>query len=390
MGRLFPTLFLSVIPLRHTTESGQAHRTLMDKNAVRIKDIAAKANVSVGTVDRVLHNRGRVSEEVRQKVLTMMQELNYEPNMIARTLGSNRTYQLAALQPDHTLDPYWQAPWDGIEKAARELKQYGINLTSYPYSLTEVGSFLAQAEAATLARPDGILIAPLFYRESLAFFARWQQQGIPFVLFNTYIAELPALSYVGQDSYQSGYLAGKLVQVGQPQPSTFLIAHIAEDLTNSLHITQKERGFRDYFAQLAAAQEVLPPEERARNPYTILSVELPNPAEPSFARQLNRLLDEEPQLRGIFVSTSKAYEIAPYLQAYRRKEIRLVGYDLLERNIHFLREGVIDFLINQNPKKQGYRGIYALADLLVFKKEVAPLKYLPLDIITRENLQYYL
>ncbi len=40
----------------------------MGKNAVRIKDIAAKANVSIGTVDRVLHNRGRVSEEVRQKV----------------------------------------------------------------------------------------------------------------------------------------------------------------------------------------------------------------------------------------------------------------------------------------------------------------------------------
>ena len=362
----------------------------MDKNAVRIKDIAAKANVSVGTVDRVLHNRGRVSEEVRQKVLAIMQELNYEPNMIARTLGSNRTYQLAALQPDHTLDPYWQAPWDGIEKAARELKQYGINVTTYPYDLTEVASFGAQAEAATQARPDGILIAPLFYRESLAFFARWQQLAIPFVLFNTYIAELPALSYVGQDSYQSGYLAGKLVQMGQPQPSTFLITHIAEDLTNSVHITQKERGFRDYFAQFAADPDEPAAVERSRNPYTILSAELPNPADPSFARLLDRLLDEEPQLRGIFVSTSKAYEIAPYLQAYHREDVRLVGYDLLERNIHFLREGVIDFLINQNPKKQGYRGIYALADLLVFKKEVTPIKYLPLDIITKENLQYYL
>lgn len=361
----------------------------MEKNAVRIKDIAAKANVSVGTVDRVLHNRGRVSEEVRQKVLAMMQELNYEPNMIARTLGSNRTYQLAAIQPDHTLDPYWQAPWDGIEKAARELRQYGVNLTSYPYGLTEVDSFMKQAEAATRAQPDGILIAPLFYRESMAFFERWQHQGIPYVLFNTYIAELPALSYVGQDSYQSGYLAGKLAQVGQPQPSTFLIAHIAEDLTNSVHITQKERGFRDYFAQFVAAPDKQAPDERPKNPYTVISVELPNPAEPSFARQLDRLLDEEPQLRGIFVSTSKAYEIAPYLQVYHREEIRLVGYDLLERNIHFLREGAIDFLINQNPKKQGYRGIYALADLLVFKKEVAPLKYLPLDIITKENLQYY-
>ncbi len=361
----------------------------MEKNAVRIKDIAAKANVSVGTVDRVLHNRGRVSEEVRQKVLLMMQELDYEPNMMARTLGSNRTYRLAVIQPDHTLDPYWQGPRDGLDKAARELKPYGIGVTVYSYSLTQVDSFVAQATAATLSRPDGILVAPLFYRESLAFFAQWQQQGIPYVLFNTYIAELQPLSYVGQDSYQSGFLAGKLVRFGQPQPGTFLIAHIAEDIANSVHVTQKERGFRDYFAQLAPARNGPAPGPR-EHPDKIISIDLPDPADPSFARQLNRLLDDEQaQLRGIFVSTSKAYEIAPYLQANRREDIRLVGYDLLEKNIHFLNENVIDFLINQNPKEQGYWGIFALADRLVFKKKVLPLKYLPLDIITKENLQYY-
>lgn len=363
----------------------------MAKNAIRIKDIAARANVSVGTVDRVLHNRGRVSEEVRQKVLLMMKELDYEPNLIARTLGLNRTYRLAALQPDHTLDPYWQAPWEGIEKAARELKQYGVQLTIYSYELTQVESFREQAEAATQSQPDGILIAPLFYRESLAFFERWQQLDIPFVLFNSYIAEVPALSYVGQDSYQSGFLAGKLAQIGQTGPGTFVVAHVAEDIANSVHITQKERGFRDYFAQLAAEPEDPAAEAARKTAYTILSIDLPPPADPAFVRLLNRLLDEqEDYLKGIFVSTSKAFEIAPYLQAYHREDIRLIGYDLLEKNIHFLNEGVIDFLINQNPKKQGYRGLYALADLLVFKKEVSPVRYLSLDIVTKENLQYYI
>ncbi|GGF13125.1 LacI family DNA-binding transcriptional regulator [Hymenobacter cavernae] len=362
----------------------------MGKNAVRIKDIAAKANVSVGTVDRVLHNRGRVAEDVRQKVLQMMKELEYEPNMIARTLGSNRTYRLAVIQPDHTLDPYWHAPWQGIEKASRELKQYGLTVTTYSYNLNQVDSFLEQAQAATLSAPDGILIAPLFYRESLGLFEQWQQQQIPYVMFNTYIAEVQSLSYVGQDSYQSGFLAGKLVQFGQAQAGTFLVAHIAEDIANSVHISQKEKGFRDYFAQLTATQSE-PEPEQPRSQYNVISIDLPDPADPSFARQLNRLLDDEQtQLKGIFVSTSKAYEIAPYLQAYRREDIRLVGYDLLEKNIHFLKENVIDFLINQNPKKQGYRGIYALADQLFFKKEVQPIKYLPLDIITKENLQYYL
>jgi len=352
----------------------------MGKHAVRIKDIAAKANVSVGTVDRVLHNRGRVAEDVRQKVLLMMQELEYEPNMIARTLGSNRTYQLAAIQPNHTLDPYWLAPWEGINKAARELQQYGVVLTVYPYDMSRVESFLEQIALATQARPDGIVIAPLFYRESLPFFEQWQQQQIPYVLFNTYITEINPLSYVGQDSYQSGYLAGKLLQFGQTQPGTYLIAHIAEDIANSVHVTQKEQGFRDYFAQLPASQT---------DGNTICSVDLPYPTEATFVHKLTELLAQEQQhLRGIFVSTSRAYAIAPYLQQYS-DDIRLVGYDLLAENIRFLQEGTIDFLINQNPKEQGYYGLYALADQLVFKKEVSPLKYLPLDIIAKENLHYY-
>ncbi|RYE20651.1 MAG: LacI family transcriptional regulator, partial [Sphingobacteriaceae bacterium] len=57
----------------------------MQKANVRIKDIALKANVSTGTVDRVLHNRGNVNEKVKEKVLKIINEMNYEPNFIART-----------------------------------------------------------------------------------------------------------------------------------------------------------------------------------------------------------------------------------------------------------------------------------------------------------------
>ncbi|WP_234408903.1 LacI family DNA-binding transcriptional regulator [Marinilabilia salmonicolor] len=45
---------------------------------VRIKDIAEKANVSIGTVDRVLHNRGEVAKKTKEKVLTIAKEMNYQ------------------------------------------------------------------------------------------------------------------------------------------------------------------------------------------------------------------------------------------------------------------------------------------------------------------------
>ena len=50
---------------------------------VGIKDIAAKAGISIGTVDRVLHDRGDVNEETKRKVLEIVEELGYKPNILA-------------------------------------------------------------------------------------------------------------------------------------------------------------------------------------------------------------------------------------------------------------------------------------------------------------------
>jgi LacI family transcriptional regulator len=338
---------------------------------IRIKDIALKANVSVGTVDRVLHNRGRVAEDVRQRVLQIAEELQYEPNLIARTLGANRAYRVAALVPDPALDPYWQQPRLGMEKAEKELRRYGVRVEPFTFNQYEVGSFLEQATAITQNPPDGILVAPLFYRESLPLFEAWQAQAIPFVAFNTQIPESHPLSYIGQDSYGSGFLAGKLLHYGQPGPATFLVAHIAEDFTNSAHLIRKEQGFLNYFEQHDPSGQ-----------YTVIHADL---AVDTVQRQLDALLWQHPGIGGIFVTTSKAYVLAPLLP----RRIRLVGYDLLPENQRYLREGAIDFLINQNPQGQGYWGVVRLADHLVFRQPVAPLYHLPLDIVTKENLQYY-
>src|ERR1700758_326556 len=109
---------------------------------VRIKDIAVKAGVSTGTVDRVLHNRGRVDEKVRSKILKIIEEMNYEPNLMARSLASNKTYNLAALIPDYKIDSYWEAPKLGIEKAEKELRQYGIVVQQYVFNPDQAESFI--------------------------------------------------------------------------------------------------------------------------------------------------------------------------------------------------------------------------------------------------------
>ena len=63
----------------------------MNKN-YRIKDIAELSGVSTGTVDRILHERGKVSEDARKKVEKILKEIDYQPNLIARSLALKKKY----------------------------------------------------------------------------------------------------------------------------------------------------------------------------------------------------------------------------------------------------------------------------------------------------------
>ncbi len=349
------------------------------RQVIRIKDIAEKAGVSTGTVDRVLHNRGRVSANVREKVLLIAKDLNYEPNILARALVSKRSDKSAAVIPDPVFDEYWSAPREGVRQAERELRQYGLTLHEYLFNPADVDSYKKAASNISDAGYNGVLTAPIFYKESLAFLSQWKREGIVFSLFNTHIPDYGPLSYVGQDSYQSGVLAGKLLHYGMQKAGVFVIAHIDEDVPNSSHLMRKEQGFIDYFAPIA------------HEGHATLTVNLKNCGdEAAFFGQLDELLNNHETISGIFVTTSRAYAIANYFEKKRIRNIKLIGYDLLKKNQYYLDNGFIQFIINQNPRGQGYYGIYTLVDHLIFQKPVAPLKYLPLDIITRENMHYFI
>ena len=356
----------------------ESNSSTMSDKIIRIKDIAEKARVSTGTVDRVIHNRGNVAVEVRERVLQIIEDLDYQPNMIARALGANKIHTLAALIPDPSFDAYWLAPKAGIEKAEKEVGQYGIRVQKFLFNSYQPDSFVKKAVEVTASNPAGILLAPIFYREALPFFEEWNKKNIPFILFNTQIEDYSPLSFIGQDSYQSGLLAGKLVSYGQSAPCTVLVAHFDEEISNSAHLQKKEEGFRDYFKINKLTKE-----------FKIIRAELSTANTSSFRKLFIELVRANPKLAAIYVTTSKAFKIAELLEEEQAGHIKLIGYDLIPQNIKYLQKSVINFLINQNPEGQGYWGISQLTDHLVFKKRVAPVKFLPLDIVTSENLQYF-
>src|SRR5262245_6728205 len=128
-----------------------------------VKEIARRANVSIGTVDRVLNNRTGVAEETRTRILEIIKDLDYRPNMMARRLASKRTVNLAVLIPQVSGETgYWNGPLNGIKQAAGEIKDYGVTVDLHFFDQNDKATFTAKAQEILKKEYQGVLLAPMF------------------------------------------------------------------------------------------------------------------------------------------------------------------------------------------------------------------------------------
>ena len=145
----------------------------MQKQRYTIRDIAKMANVSRGTVDRVIHERGVVSDEARKKVKEVLEKINYEPNLIARSLKAHKNNVIAVIIPDYSEDNYWRQCVYGIRKAEKEFRQFGISLQYFEYGNTR-DAYETQFKDAIAAQPDAALMYPCTMKIRLAYLKRWK------------------------------------------------------------------------------------------------------------------------------------------------------------------------------------------------------------------------
>ena len=113
-----------------------------------IKEVAAKSGVGIGTVSRVLNNSPQISDETKAKVLKVIKELNYVPNVAGKRLSQNRSYVLAVLVPV-IKHPYFAKLIAELELAADE-RGYSLLVASSQHRIDkekEILKRLAQNEA---------------------------------------------------------------------------------------------------------------------------------------------------------------------------------------------------------------------------------------------------
>jgi LacI family transcriptional regulator len=215
---------------------------------VTIQDVARYANVSVGTIDRVIHNRGKVSPVKRKKVEAAIEKLNFNPNMLARTLALGNQFTVCALFPSAPYPGhYWTMPLNGLEMAAAQFKDYGINTEYFFYDLFDEKSFIKQAGKIAELEPNGVVLAPLFLQESKHFTEKLRIKGIPYIFIDADIPDGQSLSYIGPDVKQSAYIAGRLLNSELPEKAEILMVNMVKGFENASALRRMEEGFKEYF-----------------------------------------------------------------------------------------------------------------------------------------------
>ncbi|MBO4826358.1 MAG: substrate-binding domain-containing protein [Prevotella sp.] len=345
---------------------------------IRIKDIAERSGVSVGTVDRVLHNRPNVSKTAREKVEKVLKEINYQPNMYASALAYNKSYTFFIIMPKHASEAYWEEIEKGALKASEKLRDFSIDVRIMYYKRFETDTFVNTYEECLAQNPDGVIVVPSDLEVTRQFTDQLHERKIPFILLDSYMPDLNPLSFYGQDSFSSGYFAAKMLMlIARDETEIMLMKQMKNGKVASKQQDNREVGFRHYMHEHfphVAIHVVDLPLDIDKNDYDNI---------------LQHFFDTHPNVHHCITVNSKAHIVGEYLLRTNRRDIQIMGYDMVAKNAKCLREGSISFLIAQHAFMQGHECVDTLFQAIVLRKKVNPVNYMPIELLSKENVDFY-
>ncbi|MBN1501839.1 MAG: substrate-binding domain-containing protein [Spirochaetes bacterium] len=337
----------------------------------KIKDVAKRAGVSAGTVDRIIHNRGRFSEETADRVRKAISDLNYKTDIRARNFSLSLKCRIAVLMPFPELNnDYWKLPLEGMKNALEELSASHVTAEFFHFHEYNHDKFQNMIRNIRKKQFDAFVIAPLLHDEILKLFDTLFDDK-PVVFFDSDIESSPRYTYIGQKSVEAGHLAAKLMnQMISGSDNKILI--ITTDSGNE-HLTDRVTGFLEKISFKTETIEI------PVNPDNM--TEILEKIRPKLGSEYN----------GVYVAYSSCHYIAQMIEEQGlEKKIPLVGYDLVPDNIMHLERETISYILTQRPIDQGYLSIKTLYKKIILGQESASEQLMPIDIITQENLASYI
>ena len=338
---------------------------------VTLKQVAERANVSRGTVDRVLHGRYGVDPQTRERVLAVMHELDYNPNVMARALrGMQNVLRIGAIVPNVS-NPFYLDIHSGIDEASKMIASYGMEVMKLKMDQFDAEQQIAHIDRLEEAGVCGIMLVPV---EDSRVRARINAlpDAIPVVTFNSDISGTKRMCFVGNDHIMAGRTAGHLMSLVNQKSGK--IAFLISQIDILAHMERVE-GFTEVIGEDRPDIEMIGPfmtYESNERAYDIVK----------------ELLARERNLIGLYIAGAGQEGAATALaQSGRVGDVRMICHDLLPETVRYVRERVVDFTLGQEAFEQGYQPVEIFRDYHIFGRKPSLEKiYTRIDIRSRENI----
>lgn len=316
---------------------------------VTIAKIAELANVSRGTVDRVINNRPNVNEDVRKRVQQIADALGYKPNLVAKALANQKNpYVIGVILPP-AKNPFYEEVLNGIETAGREMEDLGIKITYKEMKEYDVSEQLDCINEIVNQNVCAIALVAMDH-ERIASRINEVNKKIPVVTLVTDVHGCDKLCFIGHDLVKGGRVAGEIL--GKLLNGN---GHVAILTTSKELSAHKERilGFKQKIAEVY--------------PDIVVECEIENFDQDEITfRCISKLLDET-RINAIYSTTGLGMGgLGKALKANDpNKKIKVVTFDFTPSTIDLMKLGFVDFSIGQQPYKEGYIPIKVLSDYLL-------------------------
>lgn len=338
-----------------------------------IKEIATALGISIGTVDRALHNRPGVNPKTRAKVLRTAERLQYQPNVAARNLKLNRRMRVAVHLPKE-IASFFDPLRDGVRAAAASTSGVKVDLDFRTFP--RLGDGDQRLMEQDLSRDyDGLLITPGNPTTIEPMIRRFTSRNVAVVCVASDAPRSSRLAAVSVDAAVSGGIAAELL--GRVLKTEASVAMVTGDLSTFDH-SEKLRGFAATLATTAPHLTLLPATESHERPKDAYEATI-------------ALLKRRPRPAGIYISTANSI---PVLRAVKEQrmlgQIEIITTDLFPEIAVLLDSGKILATIYQRPFTQGKVAFEAIFRYLVEGIRPDPVTRLAPHIILRSNLQLFL
>ncbi len=335
-----------------------------------IKEIAALAGVSRGTVDRVLNHRGSVNPATAKKIEKIARELEYRPNVAGLVLAAQKKRLKLGVILFSPENPFYVDVLAGVNEKAEELAGYNctVLVRQISYSVEEQLSAIDDLLAEEVS---GIALAPQNDDRIRRRINELYSQGIPVVTLNTDIENSRRIAYVGSNYTKSGATAAGLLQLmthGQVNVG------IVTGSSNILCHTERIAGFT----------ETLKPCGDSIRITEIIEV---HDDEIESYEKTTKLLKAHPEINALYFTAGGVYGGCRSVKALgRQKEMRIVAYDMVPTTRELMKKGTIAAVICQQPKLQGSKPLALLFTYLTTGQlPEREYNYVAVDIRIREN-----